>query len=44
MSFVTHDGPYVFNRAEDRIPPGGTLAIWIGGSGHMKDCTVTAHG
>jgi hypothetical protein len=25
MTFVTHDGPFAYNRAEDRIPPVGAL-------------------
>jgi hypothetical protein len=49
MTFVTHDGPFVFNTAADRIPPnGGTRAFWIDGtpSPPYDDCTitVTAHG
>lgn len=46
MTSVTHDGPFIFNAAANRIPPGGTLGIWIGGTGNLKDCalTVTAHG
>lgn len=42
MTFVSHDGPFIFNAAANRIPPGGTLGIWIGGAGNLKDCTVTA--
>jgi hypothetical protein len=48
MTFVTHDGPYIFNKSEERIPPGGTLSFWVDGSAPppYDDCaiTVTAHG
>jgi hypothetical protein len=46
MTSVTHAGPFVFNAAEDRIPPnGGTLYFGLV-SNEFVDCsvTVTAHG
>jgi hypothetical protein len=43
MTFVTHDGPYVFNGPQDRIPPGGTLSFSIDGGWPppYDDCTIT---
>jgi hypothetical protein len=43
MTFVTHDGPYIFNGPQDRIPPGGTLSGWVDGSAPppYDDCTIT---